>query len=116
MEGRLAVKESRKASNKPVRAVSWEQRRRRGHGQEGTGAGPPAQSNRMKSSTPMSVCRRMARKVPRSSSRYAPKLESLWLAVIVRATLQLTPPFTKRYLSESAPRGREEQFVIYGLR
>ena len=52
-------------------AVSWEQGRRREHGQEGTGAGPPAQSNRMKSSTPMSVCRRMARKVPRSSSRCA---------------------------------------------
>src|ERR1035437_1107531 len=45
--------------------------RRRDHGQEGIGAGPPAQSNRMKSSTLMSVCRRMARKVPRSISRCA---------------------------------------------
>ena len=65
------MKGSRKASNKAGRAVSWEQGRRREHGQEGIGAGPPAQSNRKKSSTPMSVCRRMARKVPRSSSRCA---------------------------------------------
>ena len=65
------MKGSRKASNKAGRGVSWEQGRRRGHGQEGIGAGPPAQSNRMKTSTPMSVCRSMARNVPRSSSRGA---------------------------------------------
>ena len=63
------MKGSRKASNKPLRAVSWEQGRRREHVQEGTSAGAPAQSNRMKSSTPIAVCRRMARKVPRSSYR-----------------------------------------------
>jgi hypothetical protein len=67
----MKVTGSRKASNKAGRAVSWEQGRRREHGEEGTGVSPPAQSNRMKSSTPMSVCRRMARKVPRSSSRCA---------------------------------------------
>ena len=64
-------RKARKSSNKAGRAVSWEQRRRREHGQEAIGVRPPAQSNRMKSSNPMSVCRRMARKVPRSSSRCA---------------------------------------------
>ena len=34
-------------------AMSWEQGWRREHGQEGTGVGPPAQSNRMKPSTPL---------------------------------------------------------------
>jgi hypothetical protein len=63
--------QSRKASNEAGRAVRWEQGRRREHGQEGTGVGPPARSNRMKSSTPTSVCRRMAHNVPRSSSRCA---------------------------------------------
>ena len=54
--------QSRKASNSADRLASWEQGQRRQHGKERTGADPRPQSNRMKSSTPMSVCRRMARK------------------------------------------------------
>ena len=46
------MKGSRKASNKAGRAVSWEQGRRREHGQEGTGVGLPAQSKRVKSLHP----------------------------------------------------------------
>ena len=47
----------------------WEQGRRRQHAHEGPGFGPPAQSNRMKSSTPMSVCRNLIGRVVSLCSR-----------------------------------------------
>ena len=89
-------------------------RRRRARGEGGAGTGPRAAANRR--TPPLRALRLREERAGeiqlliafgvmsleiRDGSRYAPELESLWLAVIVRSTLMLTPPFTMRYLSES---------------